>query len=137
MQLSEDEWRKRLTSAQYHILREKGTEAPFSGELLHRDDAGNFICAACGAALFASKSKYESSVTSLKGWPSFADVVQGDAVRLFPDNSLGMTRTEVVCANCGSHLGHLFKDGSSPTGNHYCINSLALNFKEKGAANGR
>lgn len=131
MKLSEDEWKKKLTPEQYHILREKGTEAPFSGKLLNQDSSGNFVCAACGAVLFASDSKYDSTIPGLEGWPSFADVAGGDAVVLSDDTSFGMHRTEVTCKNCGSHLGHLFDDESSPSGKHYCINSVSLDFKEK------
>jgi len=131
MKLSEDEWKKKLTPEQYHILREKGTEAPFSGKLLNQDSNGDFVCAACGAVLFASDSKYDSTIPGLEGWPSFADVAGGDAVVLSDDTSFGMHRTEVTCKNCGSHLGHLFDDESSPSGKHYCINSVSLDFKEK------
>lgn len=130
MHLSEAEWKKKLTPEQYHILREKGTETPFSGELLHQDGNGDFVCAACGAVLFASGSKYDSSIPGLEGWPSFADVAKSDAVVLSDDKTFGMRRTEVNCKNCGSHLGHLFDDESSPTGKHYCINSVALDFQE-------
>jgi peptide-methionine (R)-S-oxide reductase len=131
MQLSDKEWKKKLTPEQYHILREKGTETPFSGKLLHQEGSGDFICAACGAVLFTSDSKYESSIPGLEGWPSFAEVARSDAVELKDDNSFGMHRTEVTCKNCGSHLGHLFDDESSPTGKHYCINSVSLDFKDK------
>lgn len=128
-QLSEDEIKKRLTPEQYHILREKGTEAPFSGDLLNNDATGMYECPACGAGLFSSEHKYESDIPGLAGWPSFADVSRSDAVKLVDDDSLGMQRTEVICANCGSHLGHLFDDKSSPSGQHYCINSASLSFK--------
>lgn len=131
MQLSEDEWKKKLTPEQYHILREKGTETPFSGKLLNQNSSGDFICAACGTVLFTSDSKYDSTIPGLEGWPSFADAAKSDAVELTDDNSLGMHRTEVTCKNCGSHLGHLFDDESSPSGKHYCINSVSLDFKEK------
>lgn len=131
MHLSDSEWKKKLTPEQYHILREKGTETPFSGELLHQTGNGDFVCAACGAVLFASDSKYESTVPGLEGWPSFADAASSDAVVLTDDNSFGMHRTEITCKNCGSHLGHLFDDESSPSGKHFCINSVALDFKDK------
>jgi len=128
MQLSEDEWKKKLTPEQYRVLREKGTEAPGSGALLNNDKDGNYRCAACNAVVFKSDDKYESFIPGLEGWPSFA-AAANDAVILQPDNSHGMSRTEVVCKNCGSHLGHLFDDPGSPTNQHFCINSVALDFK--------
>ncbi|CAN5380484.1 peptide-methionine (R)-S-oxide reductase MsrB [soil metagenome] len=131
MSMSEDVWKDKLTPEQYRVLREKGTEAPFSGKFLHHDEAGMYTCAACGAELFKSDSKYESDIPGLAGWPSFGDVIDGGAVELRDDNSLGMNRTEVVCKNCGSHLGHIFDDESSPTGKHYCINSVCLDFKKQ------
>jgi peptide-methionine (R)-S-oxide reductase len=128
---SDDDWKKKLTPEQYHVLREKGTEAPFTGKLLQNDKTGDYTCAACGAVLFKSDAKYDSSIPGLMGWPSFSDVAAGDAVILSDDDSLGMRRTEVTCKNCGSHLGHLFDDDTSPTGQHYCINSASLDFEEK------
>jgi peptide-methionine (R)-S-oxide reductase len=123
-QLSEDEWRKKLTPEQYHILREKGTEAPFTGSLLHNDKQGTYACAACGSVVFDADTKFDSK----SGWPSFYDARPG-SVNLSEDTSHGMTRTEVTCANCGSHLGHVFPDApDQPTGQRYCINSAALNF---------
>jgi len=130
-QISEDELRKKLTPEQYHILRQKGTEAPFSGEFLNHDQKGMYTCAVCGAQLFNSDTKYESDIPGLAGWPSFYDVAKSDAVELSPDDTSGMHRTEVTCANCGSHLGHLFDDQSSPNGQHYCINSASLGFDPK------
>lgn len=130
MQLSEDEWKAKLTPEQYRILREKGTEAPGSGKYLYNDEHGVYHCAACGAELFKSDTKYESTVPGLVGWPSFSDAATSDAVVLSDDNSLGMHRTEVTCKNCGSHLGHLFPDDSSPNGKHFCINSAALDFEK-------
>jgi len=127
--MANDEWKDKLTPEQYRVLREKGTEAPFSGALLNEKGTGDYRCAACGALLFKSDAKYESDIPGLAGWPSFADVASSDAVELTPDNSHGMHRTEVICKNCGSHLGHLFDDDSSPTGKHYCINSVCLDFK--------
>jgi peptide-methionine (R)-S-oxide reductase len=129
MKLTEEEWKQKLTPEQYRVLRQKGTEAPFSGQYLEHKQPGVYRCAACGEALFSSQAKYESSVPGLAGWPSFADVIAQGTVELLPDNSLGMNRTEVVCRNCGGHLGHLFDDRQSPSGQHYCINSCALDFK--------
>jgi peptide-methionine (R)-S-oxide reductase len=129
--ISDDEWRKKLTPEQYHILREKGTEAPGTGKYVDFDEDGMYHCAACGQALFASDSKYESTMPGLIGWPAFSVAAAGDAVELKPDDSLGMHRTEVICSNCGSHLGHLFDDASSPNGQHYCINSVALEFEQQ------
>ncbi|HET7673148.1 MAG TPA: peptide-methionine (R)-S-oxide reductase MsrB [Candidatus Saccharimonadales bacterium] len=131
MKFSEEEWKKKLTPEQYRILREKGTEKPFTGRLLDEKRDGVFKCAACKTELFKSDSKYDSTIAGLAGWPSFSDVVASDRVELADDNSLGMHRTEVICKNCGSHLGHLFDDDSSPTGRHYCINSACLDFKPK------
>ncbi len=129
---SEDEWKKQLTPEQYHILREKGTEPPGSGTLLHNDKNGDYTCAACGQVVFKSDTKFESTMPGLVGWPAFSEVAGNDAVILQDDDSLGMRRTEIICRNCGSHLGHLFNDDpSSPTGQHFCINSAALDFREK------
>ncbi len=130
-QKSDDDWRSKLTPDQYHVLREKGTEAPFTGKLLRNNKTGDYVCGACGALVFKSEAKIDSTIPGLEGWPSFADVASNDAVELKDDNSLGMRRIEVVCRNCGSHLGHLFDDPASPTGQHYCINSVALDFEEK------
>lgn len=127
--LSDEELKKKLTPEQYHILREAGTEAPFSGKLLDNNETGMYVCPVCGAELFSSETKYESDIPGLAGWPSFAEVASSKAVKLVDDNSLGMHRTEVVCSTCGSHLGHLFDDQSSPTGQHYCINSASLDFQ--------
>lgn len=121
MPKSEEEWKKVLTPEQYHVLREKGTEAPFSGKLLQTDKGGYYTCAACGQPLFAADAKFDSGT----GWPSFDQVLSG-AVREIPDNSLGMSRTEFVCSRCGSHLGHVFDDGPTSTGKRYCTNSVCL-----------
>jgi len=121
---TEIEWKKELTAEQYHILREKGTEAAFSGEYVHHKEDGTYCCAGCGAELFKSDSKFDSK----SGWPSFDKA--SDKVKLKPDNSHGMHRTEVICARCGGHLGHLFDDGPTDSGKRYCINSCALDFKE-------
>ncbi|NQV90709.1 peptide-methionine (R)-S-oxide reductase MsrB [Candidatus Uhrbacteria bacterium] len=127
MQLSEEMWREKLTPEQYRVLRHKGTEAPFTGEFyLHHED-GMYHCAGCDAPLFASGSKFDSGC----GWPSFDEVADSEVIQLIEDTSLGMHRTEVVCASCGGHLGHLFQDGPTQTGNRFCINSTALNFSKK------
>lgn len=123
---SDSELKAKLTEEQYRVLREKGTEAPFSGELLNEKRAGMFNCAACGAQLFASDAKFESGT----GWPSFDTALPG-AVEFVSDDSHGMQRTEVVCANCKSHLGHIFDDGPTQSGKRYCINSVCLGFEEK------
>jgi peptide-methionine (R)-S-oxide reductase len=131
MNISDEEWKEKLTPEQYHLLREKGTEVPGSGKLLHNEVSGEYTCAGCGNVVSNSASKYESITPGLIGWPSFSDAADKGAVEILDDNSLGMRRTEVICANCGSHLGHLFPDDSSPNGQHYCINSGALDFNEK------
>lgn len=131
MNVSDDEWKQKLTPEQYHILREKGTEVPGTGALLHNEETGDYTCAACGNVVFKSDSKYESTMPGLIGWPSFAEAASEGAVKAQPDDSLGMSRTEVVCAVCGGHLGHLFDDPTSPNGKHYCINSGALKFEKK------
>ena len=127
--MKDEDWKKKLTPEQYRVLREKGTEAPGSGKYLDFDEAGVYRCVACGAELFKSDSKYESTMPGLIGWPSFSEAANNDALELRDDNSLGMHRTEVVCKNCGGHLGHLFPDDTSPNGKHYCINSCTLDFK--------
>lgn len=128
MQVSEEELKKKLTPEQYHMLREKGTEAPYSGKLLNNKEKGTYVCPVCGAELFKSDAKYESHTSGLEGWPSFYDVAKTGAVTLSDDHSFGMHRVEATCANCGSHLGHLFDDNTSPNGKHYCINSACLAF---------
>lgn len=124
------EWRKKLSAESYHVLREKGTELPFSGKFLKHTKDGMYVCGACGARLFSSNAKYHSETPGLAGWPSFSEVAANEAVEIKEDRSGGMQRLEVICASCHSHLGHVFKDNDSPTGIHYCINSVALNFKE-------
>jgi len=118
----ESYWREKLTPEQYRVLREGGTERPFTGEHLKTHEDGKFSCAACGAQLFASDTKFESGT----GWPSFDQAMPG-AIEYIRDTSHGMVRTEVRCANCGSHLGHVFDDGPTGTGKRYCINSVCLN----------
>ncbi len=121
---SEQQWREQLTPEQYEILRRAGTEAPFTGEYVYNKDSGMYRCAACGADLFASDTKFESGT----GWPSFTEPAVAAAVELRADNSLFMRRTEVRCRRCGGHLGHVFDDGPGPGGQRYCINSAALAF---------
>ncbi|AEH36839.1 peptide-methionine (R)-S-oxide reductase MsrB [Halopiger xanaduensis] len=123
---SDAEWRERLSDEEYRILREAGTEAPFSGEYVDHKADGSYACTACGAELFDSETKFESGC----GWPSFYDV-DDDKVETRVDTSHGMRRTEVVCAECGGHLGHVFEDGPEPTGKRYCINSVALEFEDE------
>jgi peptide-methionine (R)-S-oxide reductase len=124
--MSEEEWKKKLTSEEYEALRGKGTERPGSGVYLHEKREGTYNCKACSNPLFASDAKYDSSVSSLNGWPSFPG-----AVKFEHDAMYGMNRTEVLCARCGSHLGHVFDDEEAKTGKHYCMNSVCLDLEAK------
>lgn len=128
MALSDAELKKKLTPEQYAVMREKGTEVPFTGKLLHNKKSGLYSCAACGAELFGSEHKFDSN----SGWPSFYDLKNKKNIKFVDDTSHGMHRVEVTCANCGSHLGHMFRDApQTPTGMRFCINSIALDFTEK------
>jgi peptide-methionine (R)-S-oxide reductase len=124
---SEDEWKKILTPDEFKVLRKKETEPPFSGKYVHQTAEGTYVCAGCRNLLFSSETKFDSG----SGWPSFSTPVASDAVVLKSDNSLFMRRTEVICAQCGGHLGHVFDDGPPPTSKRYCMNSVSLRFVEK------
>ena len=115
-----------LSSEQLHVTQEKGTEAPFTGDLLHNNECGTYQCVCCNTDLFGSNTKFDSGT----GWPSFYDVMSSDAVKVEIDHSHGMVREEVLCGNCNAHLGHVFHDGPQPTGLRYCINSLSLDFEQ-------
>jgi peptide-methionine (R)-S-oxide reductase len=131
MKRSDAQWRKLLSPEQYAVLRQSQTEAPFSGILLYNDNDGMYVCAACGAELFDSEQKFDAT----SGWPSFNNVINNDAVVLKEDLSHGLRRVEVSCKNCGSHLGHVFKDvPDQPTGMRFCINSLSLDFIPRDSA---
>jgi peptide-methionine (R)-S-oxide reductase len=119
---TEDQWREELTPEQYEVLRRKGTEPPFTGRYVHSKEDGTYRCAGCGAELFSSDTKFESGT----GWPSFYEPKDKANIELIEDRTHGMVRTEVVCASCGGHLGHVFPDGPEPTGQRYCMNSCSL-----------
>ncbi len=124
---SEDDWKKKLTEEEYRVLRQCGTERPFTGKYYNTKDKGVYLCAGCGNELFESDTKYDSG----SGWPSFWAPIKPDAVGEKEDGSFFMRRTEIHCANCGSHLGHVFNDGPNPTGLRYCVNSISLDLKKE------
>lgn len=127
VQKTEEQWKAQLSSEAFHVLREKGTEAPFTGKY-HDDHApGVYVCGGCGAKLFSSDHKFDSGT----GWPSFYQPLDDKAIAYHEDHEYGMTRTEVMCASCGGHLGHVFDDGPAPTGKRYCINSVSLDKQSK------
>jgi peptide-methionine (R)-S-oxide reductase len=125
---TEEEWRKQLTPEQYRVMREKGTERPFTGDYYKTGDKGMYVCAGCGNPLFSSDTKYESG----SGWPSFYQPLTEESVRTEEDGSMFMKRTEVLCSRCDAHLGHVFDDGPQPTGERYCMNSVSLKLEKDG-----
>lgn len=127
MKKTDEEWKKELSPEEYRVLREKGTEAPFSGKYYQHKGQGTYTCAGCGSPLFGSEDKFDSGT----GWPSFTKALEDEGVEDLEDRSHGMVRTEVICSRCGGHLGHVFDDGPKPTGKRYCINSAALKFADR------
>jgi peptide-methionine (R)-S-oxide reductase len=127
MKKTDKEWKEILTDKQFEILRQKGTEPPFTGELLHNKDKGKYRCAGCGEELFPSDTKFESG----SGWPSFWAPIEKENIETKSDTSFGMERTEILCKKCGGHLGHVFDDGPQPTGKRFCVNSAALKFEKE------
>lgn len=125
--ISEEEWSKNLTKEQYYVLRQKGTEKPFTGEYWNNHDEGMYYCSGCGAPLFDSNTKFDSG----SGWPSFYAPIKEEAISEKKDSSFGMKRTEILCSKCRGHLGHVFKDGPNPSGLRYCVNSISLKFAPK------
>ena len=125
---SDEEWRKQLTPEQYRVMREKGTERPFTGDYYKTHDKGMYLCAACGNPLFSSDTKFDSGT----GWPSFYQPLTSESVRTEEDGSMFMKRTEVLCSRCDAHLGHVFDDGPQPTGDRYCMNSVSLKLEKDG-----
>jgi peptide-methionine (R)-S-oxide reductase len=130
MHKTEQEWRRELSPERYQVMRQKGTEPPFTGEYTYSKEEGVYRCGACGAELFRSDAKFDSGT----GWPSFTEPAVGENVELEPDYSHGMVRTEVKCARCGGHLGHVFDDGPAPTGKRFCINSCALDLEQSASS---
>ena len=124
VQKTEDEWKKKLSPDQYYVIREKGTERPFTGKLLMNKEKGIYKCAACGNELFTDDMKFDSHC----GWPSFDREIAGGKIKVHEDHTHGMRRVEITCAKCGGHLGHVFEDGPTETGLRYCVNSLSLEF---------
>ena len=125
-EMTEKDWKEKLSEQEYHVLREKGTEPPHSGKYNTHFEDGKYLCNGCGALLFDSQSKFESNC----GWPSFDSSVEG-AIEYIKDTSFGMQRIEILCSNCGGHIGHIFDDGPTETGKRYCVNSLSINFKNQ------
>ncbi|MBL7889550.1 MAG: peptide-methionine (R)-S-oxide reductase MsrB [Bacteroidia bacterium] len=123
---TEEEWKQVLSPEQYHVIRQKGTEAPFSGKFYKHTEKGTYVCAACGEELFKSDTKFDAGC----GWPSFFEAIDSTKITYTRDTSHGMIRTEITCTKCGGHLGHVFDDGPQPTGLRYCVNSLSIDFKK-------